>query len=49
MFNIPTSDEILKDLQAQCTSPYSKFEGTFEYDVFSRRIVQGSVWRYCLW
>lgn len=40
MFNIPTSDEILKDLQEQCTSPYSKFEGTFEYDVFSSNAIE---------
>ena len=40
MFNIPTSDEILKYLQEQCTSPYSKFEGTFEYDVFSSNAIE---------
>lgn len=40
MFNIPNSDEILKSLQEQCTSPYSKFEGTFEYDVFSSNAIE---------
>lgn len=40
MFNIPNSDEILKELQDQCTSPYSKFEGTFEYDVFSSNAIE---------
>lgn len=40
MFKIPNSDEILKELQNQCTSPFSKFEGTFEYDVFSSNAIE---------
>ncbi len=40
MFNIPTSDEILKSLQLQSQLPMSKFEGTFEYDVFSSNAIE---------
>ena len=40
MFKILNSDEILKELQNQCTSPFSKFEGTFEYDVFSSNTIE---------
>ena len=40
MFRIPNSDDILKELQTQCTSPFSKFEGTFEYDVFSSNAIE---------
>lgn len=40
MFKILNSDEILKELQNQCTSPFSKFEGTFEYDVFSSNAIE---------
>ena len=40
MFKIPNSDEILKELQNQCASPFSKFEGTFEYDVFSSNAIE---------
>lgn len=40
MFKIPNSDEILKELQTQCESPFSKFEGTFEYDVFSSNAIE---------
>lgn len=40
MFRIPNSDDILKELQSQCKSPYSKFEGTFEYDVFSSNAIE---------
>lgn len=40
MFRIPNSDEILKELQSQCKSPFSKFEGTFEYDVFSSNAIE---------
>ena len=40
MFKIPNSDEILKELQNQCTSPFSKFEGTFEYDIFSSNAIE---------
>lgn len=40
MFKIPNSDEILKELQNQCKSPFSKFEGTFEYDVFASNAIE---------
>lgn len=40
MFKIPNSNEILKELQRQCTSPFSKFEGTFEYDVFASNAIE---------
>lgn len=40
MFRIPNSDDILKELQNQCKSPFSKFEGTFEYDVFSSNAIE---------
>jgi uncharacterized phage protein gp47/JayE len=40
MFNIPNSDEILQSLQLQSKSPMSKFEGTFEYDVFSSNAIE---------
>lgn len=40
MFKIPNSNEILKELQRQCISPFSKFEGTFEYDVFASNAIE---------
>lgn len=40
MFRIPDSDEILQSLQLQSQLPMSKFEGTFEYDVFASNAIE---------
>lgn len=40
MFRIPDSNEILQSLQLQSQLPMSKFEGTFEYDVFSSNSIE---------
>lgn len=40
MFRIVNSDEILQSLQSQSNSQMSKFEGTFEYDIFSSNAIE---------
>lgn len=39
-YKVPTSDDILKALQEECSSSMSKVEGTFEYDVFSSNAIE---------
>lgn len=40
MFSVPNSDDILQSLQLQSQLPMSKFEGTFEYDIFSSNAIE---------